>query len=140
MAAIARTLASLRIIGDDLDPNEITKMLGAAPTQAARMGERRAGKSGREIVARTGSWRLEAAEREPGDLDAQLREIFAQVTSDLAVWSELRRHFRCDLFCGLFLDDGNESLDLEPETLGLIAARGLRLCLDIYGPTRASGD
>jgi len=56
------------------------------------------------------------------------------LTSDLSVWQELRQRYNCDVFCGLFLHTSNEGEELEPETLSILGARGLKLGLDIYGP------
>jgi hypothetical protein len=41
LAGISRTKAALRISGDDLDPDEVSKLLGAAPTESARKGDAR---------------------------------------------------------------------------------------------------
>ncbi|RWM35699.1 DUF4279 domain-containing protein [Mesorhizobium sp.] len=39
MAEIAQRSASLRFFGDDLDPAELTKLLGGEPTYAVRKGD-----------------------------------------------------------------------------------------------------
>lgn len=57
----ARTLvtnAGLNFKGDRLEPNEITRLLGVAPTIAYRKGEIYQRTRGREIRGRTGLWRL----------------------------------------------------------------------------------
>jgi hypothetical protein len=56
------------------------------------------------------------------------------MTGELSVWRELQRRYNCDIFCGLFLHEGNEGENLAPETLVALGARGLALGLDIYGP------
>lgn len=133
MPAIARTAASLRILGDNLDPDEITRLLGGKPTSCERKGDTRQTKAGRSVVARTGSWRLEAEKSVPGDLNGQISAILAKLTDDVSVWWGLTQRFRCDVFCGLFLNGGNEGEQLEPSTLAALGSRGLPLGLDIYG-------
>ena len=135
MAAIARTVATLRIYGDNLDPDEVSKLLGIQPTASRRKGESRATGSGREHVERDGSWRLKAVEKVPGDLSSQLRELLVITTPDLSVWAMLSQRFRCDVFCGLFMNATNEGEDLEADVLLALGERGLRLSLDIYDPT-----
>src|SRR5689334_883760 len=99
MPALDHTAASLRIFGDDLDPLEITRLLGHEPSSAERKGQEIVGKSTRAIrVARTGSWYLVAERRAPGDLDAQIVEILSKLSSDLGVWQQLAERFRIDLF------------------------------------------
>jgi hypothetical protein len=83
-----------------------------------------------------GSWLLSIDDCSPGDLDGQTRALLAMVTDDLDVWSDIIRRYSCDLFCGLFMSEGNEGADLAPEMLAMLGARGLRLGLDIYGPVR----
>jgi len=136
MARIAHSTASLRIFGDDLDPDDLTERLAASPTKSARRGDVRIGKSDRQYVEKTGSWRLKASDAKPGDLDIQIQEIFASLTSDLTVWAELSARFRVDIFCGLFMGERNEGLEISPQTLSALGARGVTLSLDIYDPSQ----
>lgn len=127
------TKASLRIFGDDLVPEEISKLLGATPTKSERKGEVSVGKStGNERVAKTGSWRLAAATNCEGDLDAQINDLFKQLSFDLDVWRDLAAKYRIDVFCGVFMKTGNDGLDFSAATLRLLGERGVRLGLDIY--------
>ena len=65
MAQIQRSLATLRIMGDNLDPTEITRLLGCAPDAAQTRGEEIAARSGGSVrVARKGMWRLSATDRQ----------------------------------------------------------------------------
>ena len=128
------TAASLRIMGDDLDPLEITLLLGHEPSSAERKGQEIVGKStGRVREARTGSWRLEARARAPGDLDAQIGEILSKLSSDLGTWQKLAERFRMDLFCGLFLNGGTGGEVVSAKSMAALGSRGIELGLDIYG-------
>jgi hypothetical protein len=133
MASLHRTAVTLRLFGDDLDPNEITELLGAEPTSAAAKGGVLKSAKGVERVARTGSWRLKAADHSPGNIDAQVDQILSGLTNDLAAWRDLTERFSSDIFCGLFMQAGNEGLELRPETMASLGSRGLRLGLDVYG-------
>src|SRR5262245_57278579 len=68
----SRFKATLRITGDALIPDDVTHLLGCLPTRAETKGEIRPSKH----VARTGSWRLVASDRNPDDLEGQVAEIF----------------------------------------------------------------
>ena len=133
MGSIHHTAASLGFYGDDLEPDEITAALGAEPTVGVRKGQTWLTASGAEKIARTGSWRVEAQRSEPGDLDRQITGLLAPLTDDLVIWNDLASRFRGRLFCGLFLEDGNEGGTLKPATLLMMGSRGLYLDLDIYG-------
>ncbi|MFK7944453.1 MAG: DUF4279 domain-containing protein [Paracoccaceae bacterium] len=133
MAVLSGSAASLRFFGDDLDPDELTKLIGCPPTKSEQKGEEIVGRvTGQKRIARSGGWRLSAERREPGDIDAQISEILDQLTNDTDVWQNLTARFRADIFCGLFMAEGNEGISLSHVTLEKLAARGLAIDFDIY--------
>jgi hypothetical protein len=133
MAVLNKSQASLRIFGDDLEPDQITRMLGKDPTRSDKKGEPRSWVPNRPI-ARTGSWSLKAPSCEPGNLDPQIKEIFHSLTPDLNIWAELTSRFKAELFCGLFMKEWNEGECLSAESLYLLGSRSIPIGLDIYGP------
>ena len=134
MAHLARSAATLRIAGDDLVPEEISALLGAEPTHAQCRGQKLPSRSG-ERIAKFGHWRLEAKDREPEDLNGQVKALLDQLTPDLEVWRTLSKRFEIDLFCGLFMNESNEGVGVSPSSLSLLGERGIELSLDIYAPT-----
>ena len=133
MAELSRSAASLRVFGDDLNPDELTRLLGGPPTKAEHKGETVVNKkTGRTRIAPTGSWRRQAERRMPGDLDAQIAEILDDLTDDTEIWQALHARFHADLFCGLFMTEFNEGISLSNATVSKLAVRGLRLEFDIY--------
>lgn len=128
MGPVKQTAAALRLIGDELDPNEITRALGKQPTRALRKGDA----IGESSTSRTGSWHLSAARVSPGDLDMQISDILEGMTDDLSVWNMLASKYDMNLFAGLFLTEGNEGLCLSPQTLKRLGDRHIELQLDIY--------
>ena len=90
-------------------------------------------KTGIERIARTGIWSLHSVDREPENLDSQIEEILAKVTGDIETWQALARRYRADLFCGLFMEGGNEGLVISPASLVALGERGIELALDVYG-------
>lgn len=133
MGPVGTTKVSLRIFGDDLDPDDITAALGREPTRAQLKGGPVGGREHSKSISPTGGWWLHTEQRTPGDLDGQVRELLGGLTQDLSVWAGLSgRCSRLDLFCGLFLDEGNQGETLSPETLLALGARHISLELDIY--------
>lgn len=130
MAVIHETAATLRFWGDELDPHEVTRLMGVAPTTAASKGQLIVGRGPK--VARSGRWSLKVNRRQPGDLSSQIEEILSGLTQDLNVWRDLSGRFGGCIFVGLFMAEGNEGCDLSSETLKLLTDRGLSLLLDIY--------
>jgi hypothetical protein len=135
MAYLSRSRATLRIAGDDLDPEKISRQLGCKPTTAQRKGEAIVGhNTGQTRIAQLGMWRLQVAPREPEDIDGQIAEILGQLSDDLEVWRTIGQRYKVDLFCGLFMKTGNEGLLVSPGSLHALAVRQIEIGFDIYGP------
>jgi hypothetical protein len=132
MGSINHSVAGLRFFGDDLNPDEISTLLGATPTDAHRKGDELVNSSGKVRIAKTGSWRLRATRREPEDLEAQIFELLDQLSQNLDVWSDLSIRYKTDLFCGIFMGSSNDGLPLSPKALLALGQRGIALDLDIY--------
>ncbi|RYH57428.1 MAG: DUF4279 domain-containing protein [Alcaligenaceae bacterium] len=141
MAHLSRSVATLRIMGDELLPEEVSRLLGAEPTSGHAKGQHLStGPSGRTLTRNSGMWRLCATETKPENLDHQVSELLGQVTSDLSVWSGIAARFRVDLFCGWFMDSGNEGVAISPATMVALGQRGIQLSVDIYGPEALDAD
>lgn len=133
MAHMQKTVVTLRIQGDDLIPDDVTRLLGAPPTHAQTKGDRTVGaKTGHVRIARTGMWRLCARDREPEDMDGQIHEILSQITDDISIWQHITDKYEVDLFCGLFMQTSNEGLILSARSLAALGMRGIEMGLDIY--------
>jgi len=133
MGVIDRSVATIRFFGDDLVPDEISELLGAAPTSSCRKGQGIVGGKTESVrIAKTGSWRLSAAPREPEDLESQVFEILDQLSQEPGVWAAISSRYEPDLFCGLFMGDTNDGLPLSAKALLALGQRGIRLKLDIY--------
>lgn len=64
MAHLHRSVATLRVMGDTLIPDEITTLLGAQRSHAQTKSDQLVGlKTGRVRIAKSGMWRLHASER-----------------------------------------------------------------------------
>jgi hypothetical protein len=134
MGLIDYSVATLRLFGDDLVPDEISEVLGASPSVSHHKGQELVGRNtGIVRIAKTGSWRLSAVRREPEDLEAQIFEILDQLTQDLSLWNSLSR-YEPDLFCGIFMGSSNDGLPLSSKALLALGQRGVALGLDIYDP------
>jgi hypothetical protein len=130
-----KSAATLRIIGNDLVPDEITRLLRCEPTSAQFKGEVLRGKSTlRQRTARTGSWYLEVADRTPDDLNGQIMEIVGRLNPDSDVWVSLANRFRMDVFCGLFMAKSGEGFTLSPEALLALGSRRIEFDLCLYAP------
>ena len=134
---IDRCKVSLRIFGDDLDPDEISSILLCEPSRKTKKGEIVADDGeGHQRISPRGSWHLELAGDDDLGLEEQVLKLLACVTADSDVWRRLTLQYKVDLFCGLFVNAGswNRGFSLSPKVLRELAERNLEIGLDIYAP------
>ncbi|MEO3680122.1 DUF4279 domain-containing protein [Rheinheimera sp. FR7-31] len=135
MAILSKTKMSLRIIGDDLVPDEVSLLLVCRPTREMIKGKPFSWKKdGNQRLAKSGMWRLEANDQIPGDLDAQVFELLDQLTDNLDTWAVLSEKYKLDMFCGLFMESGMEGISLSAKSLLALGQRGIEIGFDMYGP------
>jgi hypothetical protein len=139
MAHLHHSVATLRIGGDLLNPEEISRILGCVPTLGYVKGQIVPSKV-RAIVRKTGAWQLAAADQKPANLDAQVKELFSRVNNDLGVWAALSGTYKVDLFCGFFMSGIDEGLEISAQTLKVLGDRGIKLGVCIYAPAEEDGN
>ena len=132
MALVSRTALCLRFRGDDLEPERVSEALRCRPSRIAVKGGSWPMPNGTSWVAVTGRWHRQVERRMPGDLGGQIAELLAGMTPDVAVWRRLTTAYRADVFCGLFVEEGNQGLALGPDVLLALGQRNLVLELDSY--------
>ncbi len=131
---IDRATVSLRIFGQDLEPDELTQLLGCHPSEAHRAGDVVTTVSGRTRVIRQGSWLLNTNESRRCEIAEQIADLLRQLTANLQVWQHITTQFQADIFCGLFLDGWNRGFTLPPEVMRQLSERQLAISCDIYTP------
>ena len=134
MSGIDRSTISLRIFGPDLDPETITRQLGYPPTAAAKTGDIRTNQRGETRVVREGFWRLESGESDTIPIEVKVHDLLGKLTDNSDTWHDIVRHYRVDLFCGLFMAVSNEGFTLSSSVSRLLAERQIAIGFDIYGP------
>jgi hypothetical protein len=140
MPELNHSLACLRIFGETLLPDEVSRLLGAQPTKSRLKGDvKYRSREGRETIAKEGAWLLRADDRAPADVDGQVAEIFSELTDDLNAWAALVQRYDVDLSFGWFTEHSNEGIELSPQTLAAIGVRGIRMSVDLYAPTSELG-
>ncbi len=120
---IDRVKVSLRFGGDDLDPDDVSTLLGCQPTTSYRKGDSLPSQRS-DRIAHTGLWLLKGAESE-GDLETQVSRLLDRIPAELTAWEALAR-FDGNIFCGLFLNDWNRGFSLSPELMQRLAERSLK--------------
>jgi hypothetical protein len=120
--------AALGIYGEDLDPAEVTALLGVQPTRAHKKGER---KSPRAPDWDQGAWILEFRQFDPVDPDAMFDQLLADLPRDPKIWQDLSARFQLRIDFGVHTDDGCAFV-LAPGTVGRIAALGAEFQIHVH--------
>jgi hypothetical protein len=118
--------------GNDLDPPQISQLLGVTPTRAAKMGEA-VEFLGEHSLAKTGLWELRrAVGDDPIDLAEAIRSLFAELTSDMTAWAEVTRRFGGGLMFSIPSPNPVDGAGLSRDIVRAIAERGLSSSVAIY--------
>ena len=122
---------TLRIIGDELNPDTISGLLGCQPTRGQRKGDILPDKRFHR-TAKFGLWCLKIDRTSEHTLQEQIKVLFSKLPDDLSIWQHITTTAHAELFCGLWLKTWNREFDISPDLLMQIAQRNLTLRFDIY--------
>ena len=125
---------SLYVVGDELDPSQVTSFFGAEPSLIRRKGQEWVGPSGRRTVPRTSSWSLELPlKSEP--LNDQLINLISRLSSRRGVQTlkGVEEAF-VDIYVSAAADASGESkvaFDIKPSAIQAMAELGLDVRLTV---------
>ena len=128
------TKASFRIMGKDLDPSEITKLLHMPPDQAHRCGDPHISEAGHRYADYTeGLWALDSSVDETHAIAAHLEALVAKLWPHRVLLQEFsQRGYKMDILVGLFGIDDNMGCVLKNTLLRHVMQLGVDLDLDLY--------
>jgi Domain of unknown function (DUF4279) len=119
----------LAIYGDELDPDEVSRRLGCAPTHSHRKGDptRSAG-----IYHKSGAWLLTVEGKAPEGPDQLATRLLGPFPQDEEFWRALCRDYRVQVRVGIHTDGWNREFRFEPATVALLARTGAQINFDLY--------
>ena len=117
---------------ENLDREEITRLLGHNPTKAWNAGERHPmGNEKRTRITNWGKWYL-SSERDSTDLNIKLKNFFENLTDDLDKWQTLTSKYESWVDVAGYMNNWNRGFIVETDVLKLLSDRNLKICFDIY--------
>lgn len=128
---IKKVSVSLRFIGDELNPDEVTSMLKCQPTKAFRKGNTIPDEK-YQRTATTGGWILQSSLSDRENIEKHIIALFSSVSNEMHIWQYLTGRYRADLFIGIFMEDWNQGIELSSDLIKQITERHLKLSFDIY--------
>lgn len=123
---------SLDITSDDLQPTEITTLLGLQPTSHHLRGDA-FGKRGHTY--KFGRWRYATARldfRAGRCFEEQFDDFVRALPDDPAIWERITTRFEAGILICLWMRTWNREFDISTFALGELARRRLRLHIDTY--------
>lgn len=128
-----RLVASLTVVGESVDPDEIRELIGASPDRSHKVGDLVSPK--RSVARRrSGMWSISTRARldESASLSDHIRDLLQRVTSDAQVWTMIAATHSTRVFVGWFMALLNESASIEPDVLAELGRLSLLLEFDVY--------
>jgi len=130
---IDETRLTIGVHGEDLDPDEVSRILGCMPSRSHRRGEPR---PGNVPCWPKGAWLLSVEGKAPVGPEDLLSSLLERLPSDPLVWENLRHRYSVRLGFGLFRGAWNRGFELSPSALARVVSLGFGLEFDIYADTR----
>lgn len=134
---VDETHVTLGIYGPDVQPDEISAVLGCAPTSAHRRGDPRL--HGHPVWPQ-GAWLLTVVGTAPVEPNEVLQQLLVQLPEDPAVWKELASKHSVRVTFGIFAGGWNQGFELAPASVKQLAGLGIPVAFDIYADGDAAGD
>jgi len=126
---IDESAATLAVYGKDLEPADVTALLGIEPTRSFRRGYRKAPRS-RPLPH--GAWFLQVRGKAPEGPDVQLRKLLTKLPDSEEIWKKLRKQYKVQLRFGLHMSGWNNGFGLSPDLVARLAKMRIELEFDIY--------
>jgi hypothetical protein len=124
----------LGIVGKELDPATVSKVLGGPPHQAGRKGDPIVAKLARGRTASrpaiAGYWQRVVACDSPASSDAAVRDLFSGLTKDISTWLTLGARFRMGITVHETPPHQTAQTIFSPSTLAWFEQRGMRIYLN----------
>ena len=120
---------TLAVYGEDLEPSEVTALLGVVPTKAFRKGHRQASKS---PAMPHGAWFLEVRGVSPSGPDTQLETLLSELPQSQHFWRELNERYTVQVRFAMHFEGWNKGFEFNKILVSRLAAMEVDLEFDIY--------
>jgi hypothetical protein len=130
VSGLRRLKATLRVIGEELEPSIVTTLALVEPTEAWAKGETMPGARAR--LAPRGTWRLESKLSATATPEEHLRHLLKATGGSDDEWKKLAKQHSVDVFVGIWMSSDNAAFSLTAGTLEEMGRRGWDLTPDIY--------
>ncbi len=121
--------ASLRIFGDNLPLDEITRELGIQPTYTRRKGDR--SKPTSKTVYRDDAWFFDSSLPDTEPLHRHIDEVWTAVKPRAMYLKGLKQRFNIDMFCGYRSNCDHAGIEVPASSLEMFTTLEIPLGMSI---------
>ena len=121
--------ASLAVYGEDLEPGDVTNLLGIEPTFSFRRGYRRRPTS---VPAPRGGWFLKMRAVDHPDPGALIGTLLSKLPADREIWGQLNARFKVQLRVAIHMQGWNKGFGIDPASVARLATTGAEVVFDVY--------
>jgi hypothetical protein len=127
-------VTTIRIFGPEVDPDEVSGLLGLKPTSGHRRSEPHFGRGGRRYADRAGGlWALDSPLGRDRPLREHLYELrFLLQGKEIALRELRHRGYDLEVFVGVFEINDTDEISLSPAEMRALTELELGICFDLY--------
>jgi hypothetical protein len=121
--------ATLAVYGQDLEPHDVTALIGVEPSDSFRRGFKRGPRS---PAMAHGAWFLEVRGVAPDGPAVQLETLLSKLPESTHVWQQLHERYTVQLRLALHVQGWNKGFSLSKQLTARLAVLGVDLEFDLY--------
>lgn len=129
--SVDKTSVCLAIYGEDLNPDEISKILSCQPTKAHLRGASKHLNS-KYASYKKGAWLLNLKGSAPITADELIIDLLSRVPTNSVVWQELSKIHDIQVRIGIHMKGWNKGFNLTAHTVQRISELRASIVFDIY--------
>jgi hypothetical protein len=133
---VQRTIVTVAIYGAELDPDEVSALLGCSPTEWRHAGDKQAPGS---PANKRGAWFLSTEVHAPEGAEEATTTLLRQLPRDDALWKRLSDRFEVQVRYGIFMSGWNRGFELSSASIDGIARLRALMFFDIYADDEDAG-
>ncbi len=134
---VDKTSVSLCLYGETLDPDDVTRRMGCAPTNSFRKGHRLSPPRSKPLPH--GGWFLTVDGRPPTGPNELVKLLLHRFPAQDEFWDGLRRDFRVVISFGIYMRAWNRGFALDADAMRLLARTGGAIDFDLYANLEDDG-
>lgn len=129
--SVDKTSVCLGIYGEELNPDNISKLLSCQPTKAHHCGIRQYSNS-KYAPYKRGAWLLQLKGYAPITAEELIIDLLSRVPTNFLLWQELSAIYDIQVRIGIHMKGWNKGFNLQAQTVQRISELGASMVFDIY--------